>query len=314
LNARGDRLDAVREIVADARSRGFEFLPVDVNHSAWEHTVEADTVRVGFQLVRGFTAPAAERLERERSRRPFESLDDLRRRVPGLGSVALESLAKAGGLATLGLDLDAALDEIAAQAPAPGAGTQLELGLASGAAVPPRVLQLSQRIQLETEALGVALHSDPLLQRASTWGRLALQRSTQLAEFLPGLEVRVGGRVRRVNETRTRQGEKMAFLELEDPWGTFEVVVFPGAFERMPREALHAGGVESLVAVAGKLEHDAEMLRVVADRVEILRTDDVARVVNLAERVAGGSAGAVGAQSAAPLPASHPAPGERRVS
>ena len=53
LNARGDRLEAVREIVADARSRGFELRPVDVQRSTWDHAVEGDAVRVGLQLVRG---------------------------------------------------------------------------------------------------------------------------------------------------------------------------------------------------------------------------------------------------------------------
>ena len=151
-------------------------------------------------------------------------------------------------------------------------------------------------------------------------------RSTQLAELSPGGAVRVGGRVRRVNETRTRRGERMAFLELEDPWGTLEIVVFPGAFLRTPREALHAGSQESIVAVAGKLEQEGTTLRVIADNVEIVRTEDVARIVSLADHVVGAGAMVAGPRSAgmgrgepaqiSPKPAPLPrgTPGERRVS
>jgi len=326
LNARGDRLEAVREIVADARSRGLELRPVDVQCSTWDHTVEGNAVRIGLQLVRGLTAPVAERLERERAQRPFASMDDVRRRVPGLSGLALESLAKAGGFAGLGLGIEAALDEIAASLAPHGDGAQLELGLLPDRTPSPGEISVLRRIELETEALGVALHSDPLLQRASSWGRLDLLRSTQLAELSPGGAVRVGGRVRRVNETRTRRGERMAFLELEDPWGTLEIVVFPGAFSRTPREALHAGSQEYIVAVAGKLEQEGTTLRVIAESVEIVRTEDVARIVSLADHVAGAGAIAAGPRSAgmgrgepaqiSPKPAPLPrgTPGERRVS
>ena len=117
----------------------------------------------------------------------------------------------------------------------------------------------------------------------------------------------------------------MAFLELEDPWGTLEIVVFPAAFLRTPQEALHAGSLEYIVAVAGKLEQEGATLRVVAERVEIVRTEDVARVVSLADRVTAGAA-AVSPRTAdaaarepasiAVQPAASPraAPGHRRVS
>jgi hypothetical protein len=82
----------------------------------------------------------------------------------------------------------------------------------------------------------------------------------------------------------------MAFVEMEDPWGTFEVVVFPAPFLRAPREAMQPGEVtDGVVAIAGRVERDGSGIRIVADRIEVVHAADLTRVVSLSERAAAGT-------------------------
>ena len=70
-------------IVKDAQRHGVNIKPVCVLQSDWHCTVVDDnTVRLGFCVVNGLRQEHAEQIERQRQNRRFESLDDLKRRVP----------------------------------------------------------------------------------------------------------------------------------------------------------------------------------------------------------------------------------------
>src|SRR6516164_1288833 len=112
-------------IVKDAQRHGVKILPVCVQQSDWRCTVVSDqrpspqssgrdrdpgggreapvrvvddnTVRLGFCVVNGLRQEHGEELVREREHRPFESLDDFKRRVP-LAKDELRSLAELGAL------------------------------------------------------------------------------------------------------------------------------------------------------------------------------------------------------------------------
>ena len=85
-------------IVKDAQRHGAKILPVCVQQSDWRCTVVDDnTVRLGFCVVNGLRQEHAEELVRQRQYRPFESLDDFKRRVP-FAKNELRALAELGAL------------------------------------------------------------------------------------------------------------------------------------------------------------------------------------------------------------------------
>jgi error-prone DNA polymerase len=116
-------------IVKDAQRHGVKILPVCVQQSDWRCTVVSDprpspsssgrdrdpggaprggreapvrvvddnTVRLGFCVVNGLRQEHAEELVKQRQHRPFESLDDFKRRVP-LAKDELRTLAELGAL------------------------------------------------------------------------------------------------------------------------------------------------------------------------------------------------------------------------
>jgi error-prone DNA polymerase len=75
-------------------------LPVDVNISEWNCTIESSDhiLRLGLRHVRGLRAVAGQAVA---AAKPFRDVDDLARRVPELSKAELEVLAGIGALANL---------------------------------------------------------------------------------------------------------------------------------------------------------------------------------------------------------------------
>src|SRR5581483_8665107 len=61
LNSQPMGFYAPAQLVGDARDHGVTVLPVDVNRSEWDCTLEPG-LRLGFRLLRGFPEAAARRI------------------------------------------------------------------------------------------------------------------------------------------------------------------------------------------------------------------------------------------------------------
>jgi error-prone DNA polymerase len=115
LNSQPMGFYAPAQIVRDAGDHGVELRAVDVNHSAWDCTLEPPSdggtrraLRLGFREVKGLAqAEIGERLVANRGA-GFPSMAALRHRS-GLGRRALETLADADAFRSLGLDRRQAL-------------------------------------------------------------------------------------------------------------------------------------------------------------------------------------------------------------
>src|SRR5205085_2544026 len=93
-------------------------LPVDVNFSRWDCTLENsaphpgarrnNAVRLGLRIVKGLSQAHAERIAERRRGGPFQNLEEFARRT-GLSNAVLSRLAKADAFGSLGLHRRAAL-------------------------------------------------------------------------------------------------------------------------------------------------------------------------------------------------------------
>jgi DNA polymerase-3 subunit alpha len=88
----------------------------------------------------------------------------------------------------------------------------------------------------------------------------------------------IGGIVAACRQLKTRKGDRMAVLTLEDAQGSVEVIVFPELYQR----AASLLEVGTLILIRGKLERDDETIRIVA--AEVLSIDAAAE--RLAREVA----------------------------
>lgn len=268
--------DKLARYIAHARAQGIEVLPPDVNESAHDFTVAAGGLRFGMAGVKNVGEGAVEAiLEARRAEGGrFRDLFDFAQRIDGrrVNRRVVESLVKGGAFdslhpnrAAVWASLDPALERGAA------AQRDREIGQASlfggaAAASAGEALRLAdtapwterERLGFEKELLGFYVTGHPLAVVAPELARFADVRAGNAAEY-DGREVRAGGLVTALRETRSRRGETMAFGTLEDLEGAFDLVLFPAPYARLRallKRALEpeAGSPPLPLLVSGKLE------------------------------------------------------------
>src|SRR5258708_35514996 len=100
LNSQPMGFYAPAQIVRDAREHGAELRAIDVNASDWDCTLQPGAIlRLGLRLIAGFRREWAEALQ---AARPFADFSRLA--AAGLPHRALEALANADAMRSLGLD------------------------------------------------------------------------------------------------------------------------------------------------------------------------------------------------------------------
>lgn len=259
--------------VAECRRLGLRVLPPDVNESGpvFAPVQDPPGVRFGLSSVKNVGWGAAEEITTARAAGGrFTSLADMLGRVEGrqLGRKAAEFLIKAGALDSLGrsrrrlLDgLDAALEAAQARQRLARTGQISLFDLAGGEPAPVAApagpdppLSRSERLAMEKEALGFYLSGHPLQDREEDLRRLGAVPVAALGEVPDGSRVSVGGLAAGGRRTTTRGGDQMAFVQLEDPTGAVEVIIFPRVLQRCRRHL----AADTPLLVRGRLQAQEE--------------------------------------------------------
>ena len=233
-----------RLIVEDARQHGIPILPLDVNASESEYTVEpapppagegAFGIRLGLQDVAGIADAEIRSIMQARADRAFADVGDVLRRTV-VSRPVVEALAHAGAFDRLpGGNRRTRLYQ-AMTTEAAREGDQLTLG----AAEEPPLTELkdysdAEVVKAELEVLGVdatrhiVTFFEPLLRD------LGVTRVRDLRGIPGGRGVRGGQHVmvagvKVASQTPAiRSGQRIIFLTLDDATGPVEITVFEGA-------------------------------------------------------------------------------------
>jgi error-prone DNA polymerase len=250
-------------IVGDAGRHGQAIRPADVNYSGWLCAIEPDgAVRLGLRYVRGLREEAGLRLEAERQRRPFASVEDLVKRG-GLHRDEVARLARVGALASLEPERRAALWE-AERAGRP-AGALYENLEPPREASPLRPMAAEERLVADYEGTGLTLGPHPMAFRRGRLGRMGVSRAADLAAFRHGAWVKVAGAV--VVRQRPGTAKGFVFLNLEDETGLVNVIVRPALFHRHRLALVN----EPFLLVEGTLQRQDGVTSVRAERLWPLR-------------------------------------------
>ncbi len=282
--------DKLARYIARAGQRGLEILPPDVNESARDFTVVADGIRFGLAAVKNVGEGAIESilLAREAAGR-FASLFDFAARIDGrrVNRRMVESLVKCGAFdslhpsrAAVWAGLDAALEAGAARQRDREIGQTSLFGAGGGATGDGSLPELAewperQRLEFEKEVLGFYVTGHPLAAVAAELRRFADTTATTL-EGKEGREVRVGGILTGLRQTRTRRGALMAFGSLEDLEGSFDLVIFAEPFAQyaaLLRPAEAGEGPRPLL-VTGTLEGGDPPRILVREVLELERAEE----------------------------------------
>jgi DNA polymerase-3 subunit alpha len=240
--------DKLARYIAHARERKIEVLPPDVNESERDFTPVAGGIRFGLAGVKNVGEGAIESILAVRAEGgAFRSLIDFACRIDGrkVNRRVVESLVKCGAFdsldgnrAKLWGGLDVALESGAAVQRDREIGQVSLFGdAAEGGPALPEIPEVppwteQERLGHEREALGFYVTGHPLESFAPALSRFRDTTAATASERL-GREVRIGGLITSLRETRTRRGKTMAFGTLEDLEGSFELVVFADDYARI---------------------------------------------------------------------------------
>ncbi|MFN0149962.1 MAG: error-prone DNA polymerase [bacterium] len=263
LNAQPMGFYSPATIVEDAKRHGLRVLPIDVNKSAWECTLErrdekALAVRMGFRYVQGFGVREHDLLAR--APRPYQSLDDFTRRTR-LSESALAQLAQAGAFECFDLSRrDAIWAEKEAvrrggdALPMPGGHEALANGPLFDSLSPGEQVLWDYR----TSRHSTRGHPMRALRPELTSRRIPTARELNA--------MRDGARTQYVGMTICRQQPGTAtgvtFYTLEDETGFVNLVVWRQVFERYSVAARTA----LLLGVSGKVQSESGVIHLIAER------------------------------------------------
>ncbi|MFH1627436.1 MAG: DNA polymerase III subunit alpha [Pseudomonadota bacterium] len=252
--------------IAECRVMGIEILPPDVNESQADFSVVDGKIRFGLAAVKNVGLKAVELVNEERdSHGPFGDLLDFCRRVDGskVNRRVLEGLIQCGAFDFTGSyrsRLFAGLDDALRICGANHDPNQLNMfgpltfhsGSSGGLLELPDIAEWDEgeRLRREKEALGFYITGHPLDSFHDEIDRF----TSCLVHDLPGQKdkslVKVAGVVESLKIKRTKRGDKMAVIHLEDLTGSTEVVIFPDLFTAVSpllkgdEPLLITGGVE----------------------------------------------------------------------
>ena len=249
--------DKIVKYINECRDMGIKILPPDVNISQLYFTPAGTDIRFGLLAIKNVGENAIRSIIDARQKQGnfksiFEFCEQVDLRV--VNKRVIESLIKAGALDSLGLSPLTAFRgggqghrrraESAAR-PRLGPARVVRHGCAVLCDSQPRYSSHelpntpewdeALLLSYEKETLGFYITGHPLAKYAADLNRFSASTTESLAELESGAEVSLGGILTLLKNLKTKKGDRMAVIQLEDLTGSVEAVIFPDPFQRFEK-------------------------------------------------------------------------------
>jgi len=278
--------DKVVLYINECEEHDIEVLPPDINESFKDFNVKDDRIRFGLAAVKNVGESALDIIIEEREKNgKFTSLSDFCNRVDSrrVNSRVIESLIKSGSFDSLGYkraQYIAVMDQAMEQAKA--VQRDLQSGQMSLFGVAPesqKKKELShipmpdidewderEKLASEKETVGFYITGHPLNDALAEINTVTDCQIQELGEWGDDQPVRFGGLIRTYKKHKSKRGDPMAFLTIEDIFESVEVVVFPDTYSRCA-EILDT---TDPVIVQGTVQKDERGPKIIADSLDPL--------------------------------------------
>jgi DNA polymerase-3 subunit alpha len=243
--------DKVVTYINECRDSEIEVLPPDINESYKDFTVVDDRIRFGLAAVKNVGEAALDSIIEVRDTEgPYTSLEDFCCRVDlrRVNRRVLESLIKAGAFDSLGLkrsQLFAILDQALEQGQAAQRDRlsgQISLFAVMGSEEEQQHTKIEipsipdwndqEKLTFEKETVGFYLTGHPLDDYREDILSVTDSNLSDKKEWVEGQNLRVGGLIRDIKNRKTKKGDPMAVITMEDIASTVEVVIFPDLYAK----------------------------------------------------------------------------------
>ncbi len=275
--------DKLQEYLQNAKEVDVKIFPPDINRSEIEFIAIDEGVLYGFQGIKNVGDACLKEIIEQRNKGPFTSLYDFCKRINlrVANKRVLENFIYSGAMDNLPgsraqkiAKLDAIIAKAAAEKEAEKSGQTNLFNFSSAGSktmsndnaaptfddIPD--FKLSFKLEKEKEVLGLYLSAHPLAEYKFLVDLLQ-KSSLYPKDFNEVLNKKVCfiGLVLSSKNISTKAGKKMAFVNLEDYFGTkIEGIVFPMLFEKL-EDAVNIGSWGS-VLISGVCEKAGELIKV----------------------------------------------------
>jgi error-prone DNA polymerase len=268
LNAQPMGFYAPAQLIRDAIDHDVKVLPIDINSSRWDCTLEWQeqdvfAVRLGFRMVPGAANEIMAKIPCPET--PYENIEDVWRRT-GAPVAQLEKLAEADAFASLGYSRREALWIVKSLSDKP-----LPLFMAADQAegfdrpeiveerVALRSLTAAGEVVEDYATMAFSLRAHPLSFLRGELTRQRWRSTADLRRLKDGDRVRVAGLVLVRQRPGTASG--IVFITLEDETGVGNLVVWSTVFDKFRSTIMTA----DILACVGRVQREGEIIHVVTE-------------------------------------------------
>ena len=289
LNDRIDKIEEISKYISYMKERNIPVLQPDINKSRDIFYVEGNGIRIGLGALRGVGQDAIAAVIKERNENgEFQDFSDfIVRCAKYVNKRIIESLIYAGAFDSFGYtrsQFASVYEEVLARVNAMDkqkAGDQISL---FGSILEEQTLDIRypdipeydtmERLSKEKSVLGVYVSGHPFEKflpyfKDKTFNCSMLNAFTEeegeedgrktYTEISDGMAVTMGGMIGAYKKLKTRTGSFMAFVTVEDLYGSIECVCFPKVYDKI-RGFLQA---DTVVSLSGKISIDDEKAPVI---------------------------------------------------
>ena len=303
LNSFLGNLDKVPEYIDECKRIGIKILNPSINESFTKFSVSGNDIRFGLGSVKNVGISAVDAIVEERTKNGnYKSFTDFCERISGeaVNKKCIESLIKAGAFdelgqnrATLIASYEGILDTInnANKKNMKGQVTLFDMAIEDktvennkyNLTVLPEYNE-KELLSMEKEMLGIYISGHPLEKYKEQIKNIATIDTLKIAELqeneeanfdvtkMDGKPVKFVGVITSVKKKFTKNNTIMAFVTVEDLYGSCEIIVFDSCYGRASNILLD----ENIVIIDGKLSiREDEDIKIVANNIRELNDEEV---------------------------------------
>lgn len=252
-----DNLSKVTEYVLTCKGMGIPILPPDINESERNFTAQGDSIRYGLCALKSVGRNVVDQIVAERQERgPYRNLQEFLERMSDrdMSKRIVESLIKSGALDEFEgnrkqkmMIYGGIMDDISQSRKKMMTG-QMSLfdivseDLKSDFQIKfPKVEEFSKEelLAFEKEIMGLYISGHPLEEYEEKWRKHITRTSLDFrineegdTVVEDGRNEVIGGLISEITVKVTRNNSLMAFIQVEDLYGTVEVLIFPKIYEK----------------------------------------------------------------------------------
>lgn len=299
LNSFLGNLDKVPEYIDECKKLKVDILPPSINKSYTKFAVYGDKIRFGLGSVKNVGTAVIDNIVQERKKNgEFKSFVDFLERMAGetVNKKCIESLIKAGAFddfpetrSTLIASFERIVDTITDTEKKALKGQVTMFDLTEVATTNENIEEIKysftnmeeytekELLSMEKEILGIYISGHPLDKLRDVIKKQANIDALKMAHIAEENKVEEDGRVVKyagiitsVKKKYTKNNTIMAFITVEDLYGSVEIIVFDSVYSR----SSNILAIENIVLVEGRLSmREEESVKIVANNITSLSTD-----------------------------------------